>query len=257
MNPLKNFTILLFVLGSVLINSCDFLEKNFSWKDAEKPTYYDGGVRSYFENGKVKSVCFLDSAKRKHGTCISYYESGYIKNKIVYVHGDKVRGISYYENTDTPALDVSYSNGMKNGTRRRYHENGKLASQFDYLDNKPGKGLVEFKKNGEKVKGYPKLIIKPKDLINTHGKYILEIYFDKNANRGEYFIGELYEGSFLKTNPNLARLQSEDGKARYEIFVPKGMFRMDKLNFVAKYETRRGNPYIVEKSFNLAVDNPY
>jgi len=238
--------------------SCDFLEKNFSWKDQEEPVYNDGGIRSYYDNGKLKNVCFLDSAKLKHGTCISYYESGTVKNKITYVHGEKIRGISHYKDTGTPALDISYGNGMKNGMRRRYYEDGSVASEFEYKNDHPGKGLVEYNKSGKLIEGYPKLLIKPRDLINTHGKYIVEVYFERNSKRGEYYIGKLYEGKYVFTNPELARLQSDDdGIARYEISVPKGMFRMEKLHFVGKYKTKRGNPYIVEKSFNLAVDNPF
>ncbi|MEM6736325.1 MAG: hypothetical protein AAF620_09685 [Bacteroidota bacterium] len=240
----------------IILGSCDFLERNFSWDIKEKSETSDGAIRSYYENGKLRSICYVDSAKRKHGICISYYESGTVKNKITYNHGEKVRGISHYKSTGKPALDISYKNGMKNGIRRKYYENGNLASEFEYKNNRPGKGLVEYKRNGGKVKGYPKLIVKPIDLIDTHGKYILEIYFDRDANRGEYFLGELLEDKYLITGPQLARLKDEDGIVSYELFVPKGMFRMEKLNFVAKYKTKRGNPHIAEKSFNLAVDNP-
>jgi hypothetical protein len=32
---------------------------------------------------------------------------------------------------------------------------------------------------------------------------------------------------------------------------------MEKLNFVGEFKTPTGNKYIVEKSFNLAIDNAY
>jgi len=236
--------------------SCDFLEKNFSIEDTNKKVFNDNKVRKYHDNGNLKSICGFDKEKRKHGVCITYYENGNVKSEITFNHGEKTLGVSYYE-SGKPALEINYSNRMKNGKRTRYYENGQVSSEFDYLNNMPGKGLIEYNSSGEKLNAYPDIIIKPIDLINKNGTYLLEISFSKRPKRGEFFMGKLYDDKFLITSPELARLSQSNGKATYRVFVPKGTFRMEKLNFIGKYKTLMGNPYIVEKTFNLAVDNPY
>ena len=209
----------LLIILAFSIASCEFLEKNFSTQ-TKTPVYEDGGIRSFHPNGKLASVCYVDEEEKKHGKCTSYYEDGYPKNQITYDHGEKIKGVSFYKGSTNPALEISYANGMKDGIRKRYFEDGTLASQFEYKENKPGKGLVEYKKSGEKLTYYPKLIIRSIDKLQTHGQFILEIYFEKNANRGEYYVGELEDGKFLITSPDLGKLTTYNGKARYVFNIP-------------------------------------
>ena len=245
---MKNYLVILLIICS----SCDFIEKNFTSTPEKEESQ---GIKTFYANGKLKSHCFTDDTGKKHGDCKSYYENGNLKNVITYEHGRKTRGVSHYKEGGA-ALDIQYKNGLKNGLRRKFYQNGKIASEFDYKDNLPGKGLREYNKNGKLLTKYPKLILKPHDLIESHGKYYIEIFFDRNEKRGEYYIGELDSGKYLG-GPNLILLPETDGIGRYSIQVPRGYFNMETLNFVGKYKTPRGNPYIVEKKFNLAVENPY
>lgn len=244
------------ILLALGLGSCDFFEKHFSTGSEQAAISEGDGNRSYYASGKLKSVCYSNESGERHGVCTSYFENGSKKNEITYENGEKKKGISFYE-AGGPAMEIHYENGRKNGMRTRYFEDGKVASQFEYKDDKPGIGLKEFNKSGKQITSYPELIVKTTDRIETHGTYLIEIYFDKNKKRGEYYIGELWEGKFLKTYIGLAWLETHDGVAKYEVMVPKGTYRMEKLNFVGHFETLRGNPYIVQKSLNLAVDNPY
>lgn len=231
--------------------SCDQVKEFYGNKPAEGK---DPSVaRLYHANGKLKFECGIDSLKKRHGHSRSYRVNGVIEKEFTYVHGVKTKGIVYYENGN-PQIEINYKDGKKDGIRKKYYKTGQLESELEYKENMAAKGLKEFSKNGKLRTSYPDLIINPVDKIRSTGQYILEVSFSKYPARGKYYLGSLKDGKFLSRS--LVKLKKQNGKGIFIYEVPPGMFIMEKVTFVGEYKTPMNNAYIVEKTFNVAIDNP-
>ncbi len=207
-------------------------------------------IKSYYDNGKLKAEVRINDSNKRHGLSTSYYESGIVKTEITYNNGKKEKAIQYYE-SGKPYVEFNYKNGLKHGKRIKYWESGNIQSVLEYSEDRPGIGLEEYNKRGKKITKYPNLILKQIDNLSTSGQYIIEAYFDNNPQRADYYIGELDSG-FLKFT--YAPMNEVNHKGRM-VFKPlPGTFRMEKLKIIGKYKTYYGNPYLVEKSINLAID---
>ncbi len=157
----------------------------------------------------------------------------------------------YYENGNLQ-MEFPYKDGKKHGLRKKYWENGQLQSQMTYVMGEPKADLVEWKKSGEKLTTYPRLIVKQIDNISKNGEYIVQAYFSSNPQKGTYYIGELEDGVI----PKYPDQMTKNGKIGEIIFRPApGTFFMKKFNIIGKFKTGYGNILIVEKSINLAFTN--
>ena len=233
----------------LIVLSCSFSCDHFKQSANEEVTD-PGVIKSYFKNGKLKAEFQIDADKKRHGLSKTFYESGKPRTEITYTHGNKERAIQYYENGNK-YLDLHYKDGFKHGERIKYWDNGQVHSKLEYDYNHPKIGLEEYNRKGKKLKKYPKLMVKQIDRLSVTGEYIVEIYFDKNSGRGTYYVGKLTNG-FL--NDQLDELPKKKGKARIVYTPPPHSFQMIKLHLVGKFKTVYGNPYIVEKSVNVAID---
>lgn len=242
---MKTFINLTFCL--LLITSCDQLNAVLSSEEENKDPLL---LKTYYDNGSIKSEIRVDSTNNRHGLSKNYYADGTLKTEIVYNHGSKERAIQYYENGNK-YLEFNYKNGRKEGKRTKYWENGKVQSYLDYKNDQPGAGLVEYNKSGEQRKKYPKLIVRQYDNLNTTGEYIVEIFFDKQPARGTYYYGELTDGFMTVENVEIKKV---NGKGRIVYRPMPGTFKMEKMKFVGKFMTLYANPYITETSINLAID---
>ncbi len=242
-----------FALGLMLaaLVSCDRIAALLG--NEEEP---DNGnvVKSFYEDGKLKSYYTFNELRQKHGVAKTFNKKGKLTKTFEYVNGEKVKAISHYENGQ-PLMEINYKSDNKDGLFKRYYESGQLESEVEYKENFPGIGLKEYMKNGQLKKDYPNLIIKPINQLTTNGKYIVEVYFDKNPGRGTYYIGELTEDKYL--NYSIDELDRTNYRGRLTLKPAPGVIIMERLSFIGEFKTPTGNKYIVQKSFNLAIDNAF
>ncbi|WP_422358541.1 toxin-antitoxin system YwqK family antitoxin [Reichenbachiella sp.] len=229
-----------------LLTSCDQIKSTFEEAPVDKNL-----VQTFHKNGKIKSEIRLDENKKRHGIVKQYYESGTIKNEIEYAHGTKLNAVQYYK-TGGKQMEFLYKNGLKHGERKKYWQNGKLQSVLEYAENNPKTGLIEYNKKGEKITSYPKLVINQIDNLETSGEYIVQVYFSSNRQRGNYYQGKLDNGA-LDTQ-FLSKLKESSHKGIITFRPVPGTFIMKKIDVVGQYKTPQGNPYIVQKSINVAID---
>lgn len=234
---------LLFVL--LFTMSCDQVDSFFQSTPADPFT-----KKTFFKNGNLRSVKKLDSDKKKHGVSKQYFPSGKLKVEIEYVHGDKIRADQYYENGKLQ-MRLHYKDGMKHGLRSKYWKSGQLSSELMYSMNNPGPGLVEYHKSGKKVTKYPRLLVKQIDNLQSKGEYRIEVYFSSYASRGTYYSEKLEDGFLSEYAEKMKKI---NGKGVINFHPVPGSFLMKKVTFVGSYKTLYGNPYIVEKTVNMAID---
>lgn len=237
----------------LLLSSCDKIESFIGGFSTDEPKNKNI-VKSYYDNGKLKSYYMVNDLKQRHGVAKSFSKKGVVTKTFEYVNGEKVKAMTHYDNGN-PLLEINYKNSVKDGLVSRYYESGQVASQLEYKENFAGMGLKEYSKTGELKTYYPELIIRSIDNIDRNGKYIIEVYFDKNPGRGTYYLGELNEGKYL--GYTLQKLERTNYRGRIILRPPPGSVIIEKLNFVGEYKTPLGNKYIVQKPFNLAIDNPF
>lgn len=246
---MKN-TISLFVLFFIVTQSCDQVSSVMS-KSANSEID-ENVVKSFYENGKLKSSYEVNDLRQKHGIAKKYSEKGVIKQSFIYENGEKIQAVSYYKNGE-PLMEINYKNGVKDGLLKRFYDNGNVESETPFKEDYAGIGLKEYTKSGKLKTSYPELIIRPIDKIKSTGKYIIEVYFDKNPGRGTYYIGSLSEDKYL--NYQIDELPRENYHGRFIIKPAPHSMIMEKLSFVGVYKTPTGNKYVVQKNFNLAIDN--
>ncbi|XOV92822.1 MAG: toxin-antitoxin system YwqK family antitoxin [Bacteroidota bacterium] len=207
-------------------------------------------VKSYYDNGKLKSYYTVNDSNQRHGVAKSFNEDGVLTKSFEFVDGEQVKAVSHYENGN-PLLEIYYKDGVKEGPFRRYYETGQLESEIEYKDNFPGIGLKEYTNTGELRTDYPKLEIKALDQIDITGKYTIEVYFDQSPSRGIYYLGDLSEGKFLSSG--LEELKKIRDQGRYVLKPAPGEVINKKLSFIGEFETQQGNKYIAQKYFNLKI----
>jgi antitoxin component YwqK of YwqJK toxin-antitoxin module len=246
---LKN---LYFLAVLFLIISCDS-SKTSNSQQAETPKD-EKAITTYYQNGKIKSYCEVNELRKKHGIAKFYGEDGNLTKSFVYDNDEKITATQHYKNGN-PLMEINYKNDQKDGPFRRFYENGQLESEIEYRNDYPGAGLKEYSKTGKLRTKYPSLVVKAIDQLDTNGKYIIEVYFDEQAGRGTYYVGKLTDGKYM--NYQLDKLDESKYRGQLVLKPAIGMIIMEKLNFVGEFKTPTGNKYIVEKSFNLAIDNAY
>ena len=73
---------------------------------------------------------------KPEGEFLTYYESGQLKEKVIYKDGKKEgEGLWYYENGQLEEK-VNYKEGEKNGEWLNYYDNGQLVRTRIYKDGK-------------------------------------------------------------------------------------------------------------------------
>jgi len=224
-----------------------------STTETSKSKAKEGLMVNHRPDGEVLSeINYKD--QKKDGLAKSYYKDGSIHQEINYKGGLKDGdAITYYENGKI-FRSTPYKAGKIDGVQKKYRENGELMAEVPYKNDQPGKGLKEYLVGGKLKTKYPEIVIKPIDNIIKENSYHLRISLSQNLKKAEFFVGDL-KGGYLPLNLPQVAQKSTKGEYQLDFFVPPGAFLMQKVNIICKATTLQGNPYILEKSFNIAVEN--
>ena len=96
---------------------------------------FSGEVRSYYDNGVVKSsMVYKDGLK--DGAAHYFYDNGKEKRQEVYTKGVIHGMLTEYYNDGFLKFEVEYDNGMRNGVFRSYYEDGQLRVEEEYINGK-------------------------------------------------------------------------------------------------------------------------
>lgn len=215
-----------------------------------KGTKKNGYDTAYHASGEISSILGYKNG-RKHGLAQSFYPDGKPMRKINYVNGVK-DGLAqtFYENGKLQ-LETNYVNGRKHGLRKRYYSFGTPASEQEWKNDYAGK-LVEYTKRGKVRTKYPELKLNVIDRVSSTGEYTIEVAFDRNAKRAKYYVGKLDEGIFM--HDKMEELPTTNGKGIVYYELAPGSFAMEKLNIVGVQKTAKGDYYIAQKTFNVAIE---
>lgn len=246
---LKN---LCFISLIILIGSCNLL--NPGKKDSKNnniPTDKDIQIRKkYDDKGKlVTTVPYKGNIK--HGIAKHYYPDGSVSMEIPYVNNKKHGESVYYYTSGKVYRITPYINDKKHGIQKKYYEDGKLMAEIPFENDEPVPGLKEYTEFGELLTQYPSIIFEEINKVAFENKVILKIYLSDKSKKVDFF------RKILNSAKDTIRLPvvDEGGVVEIEFYIPPGKMIMEKIDIVAVKTTRRHNQYVVESSYNLAVEN--
>jgi len=248
MNRSKILVVFL-VVSVMAISSCEPLKKEK--KEGEK--IKNGLVKQYYPNGNLKiSINYKDG--KRNGLAKSFYKNGKLRQQMNYINNIKDGIVTTYYQNGRKYQETQYSKGKIEGIRKKYRMNGKLMAEIPYTDDEPCAGLVEYLLNGEKKTIYPEIRITPVDNLLKENRYTLILSISDGSKDVDFYSGELLEDGCI---PHYAIPigAGEDGTAKVNYKLPPNAFIMEEMHFIAKIETTLGNPYIIETSHYLAIEN--
>lgn len=206
--------------------------------------------KAYYEkSGKLKSEITVKN-KKKNGPAKEYYPSGKLRTLVNYVDNVTVgETIWYYENGQ-PYRVTPYINGKMEGIRKTYYDNGKLQAEIPYKNGEAIEGLKEYDKYGKLITNYPQIVFELKNNLKVDNKIILTCKLDKNA-RDLIFLQEIINSDNKKV---LYPLPINKGISRLEFYIPSQTTVNKTVTIWAKFKTILGNPYTINKTYQLKID---
>ncbi|MBL6449889.1 toxin-antitoxin system YwqK family antitoxin [Fulvivirga sp. 29W222] len=240
---------LFFFILLLSVVACDQAEKGGGKGKRKK----DGLVKQYRSDGSLKTEITFKNGK-KNGSAKSYYKNGKLRQQISYVNNVKHgEATTYYEN-GKPYQITLYENGKIHGIRKKYRMDGRVSAEVPYNKGVACKGLKEYLLNGDIKKKYPKIVIREIDNLLKSNEFILRISISDNSKKATYYIGDLDSNGCISDDA-MKVMPQRPGVLDLKYNVGPGMFMMEKLNIIAVVETKLGNPYVLERKHNLAIEN--
>lgn len=250
---MKNILLLL-IAFLLLFTACNIESgSNKEGKSTKKEKTKDGIRKAYHDNGKLKSEVTYVNGK-KNGLARDFYNTGQVRVEISYKDGIKDGDSKmYYENGKLFRL-TPYKDGLIDGIQKRYRENGDLMCEAPFKLNKPGTGLKEYTLKNKLKTDYPEIRVKEINKMVLNNEFMLQLTLSEKARKVKFYLGELQDGQYL--HDGLFHIQtSSDGVGEHKFLLPRGAFLMEKLNIVASFETNQDNVCVIQKAYNLSIEN--
>ncbi|HAF28268.1 MAG TPA: hypothetical protein DCG75_04385 [Bacteroidales bacterium] len=230
--------------------SCQYIQKEIKQSDSEKngPTL----IKSYYEkSGALKSeITIIDN--KKNGPARKYYPTGEIHTIVNYVNNIKEgETIWYYKNGQAYRV-TPYLNGKMHGIRKIYYENGKLQAEIPYKNGDLVTGTKEYDKKGKIIPENTTILIEALDNLRIEDKFILKIKLSKRANKVQFFEEKTSTENVKYLYPITT---NQSGTAIIEYMLTRGGSKKDDLMIYAEYETKLGNPALINKLYQLNITN--
>jgi len=231
----------------------NLIETKHGWKEYIVNQQGDSVMIIYnLEKEKTSEVTFKDGLY--DGIGYNYYSNGNIKNEIHYKKGRK-EGITkwFYEN-GKPYRFTMYKYGRKNGIRKIFYKDGNLKAEIPYKDDEPQAGLKEYRKDGTLFTDQPKIYFREIDMLAYEDKYYLEVYLKPKRKKVEFYRIKKIDGEEFEIGLPEG---TKKGVARITYLIRPGDVLMQKLKIKVVTTTKHGNPLVLYKTYNLAVENRF
>ncbi len=206
-------------------------------------------------NGKIKAEIPY-AGKKKHCLAKTFDKDGNIMLELPYVFGKREgQSKKYYEGGKQLYQTTEYKNDLLHGMQVKYRENGDVMSEARFENDFSCLGLKEFYTDKTLKKEYPRLIITPIDKIQSQGVYKLNVSMSERVRKVKYYTGKLSPSGCLHDDLFSILLDEQKKAGVLEYNIPPGAFLMEEVNIIAAVETVLGNTYVVQRTYNLAIEN--
>lgn len=253
MKGITTLTIIVFILS---LSSCDLLPAKEKKKLNTGTDWYitkngDSVLRRFRKDGTVESYSTMVNDV-KQGKAKRFHENGNPEFEINYKNGKKHGIVKWFYESGQLYRESIYVNGQINGIQKKYYKNGALMAEIPYDMGTVQPGLKEYLKRGKLKENTPKLYIKAIDRVALESKYVLQLSLSNKAKKAKYFQEVSFDNS---DRTALKELDSENGIGQLIYYVAPGGFIMEKVKLRAEFKTSLGNKCVVERMYNVSVDN--
>ena len=255
MNNIIKTIFILSIIG-LIVSSCDDPNRKKITKSNKKTEWIvtkegDSVLRKYRNDGSLLSYTTYVN-RIKNGPAKKFYENGKTQFEINYKDGKKNGIVKWYYDNGKLYRESVYVNGKIDGIQKKYYESGKLMAENPYEMGRVLPGLKEYTKSGKLKKIYPKLKIKAIDRLAFENKYIIRLSLSPKAKKPKFFqVMRLPDEKYTY----LKDLTLKNGTGELVYTVYKGGYVMEKVTFRVETKTSLGNMYVIEKKYNVAIDN--
>ena len=142
--------------------------------------------------------------------------------------------------------------GQKTGIQKKYYENGALLAEIPYKMDEPTLGTKEYKKSGQLVTEYPKIVVSPINRLGSESKYYLRLRLMPERKKVNYYFYVTEHGKDAKI---LLDEYTKSGVVTYPIILPPGHSINEELDIRATITTSRGNPVVLQRRYRLSIKN--
>lgn len=218
-------------------------------------SFRHGPTKNYNTEGQLLSVVsYVNNVKE--GTVTNYYvPSGNVSSTFEYIEGIKQGDEIWFYESGKEYRVTPYVDGKMNGIQKFYYESEQLMAEVPYKNNYPGKGLKEYREDGSLIEDYPTIIVTKEDHLATANSVLLKFTLSNKSTDVKFYRGNLDEGIYL--TEELAEMATQGGMTQISFNLPRGA-RVDQRVWVAaRFESRFGNPCIINTSYNLQIFNSF
>nr|NQU92119.1 hypothetical protein [Bacteroidota bacterium] len=229
-------------------SSGDTITKGYVWETSEEG---DSVLMHYDDKGKLTAFSTYKNGL-KNGIAKKFYDNNNTEFVIPYLNGIKNGKVLWFYENGKLYRETHYLAGQKHGAQKLFYDDGNLMAEIPYSYDKIQPGLKEYTKSGKLKKIYPDLNIEPVNNLAFEDKYILRCRLSNNSKKAKYFRRLKIDSEFTEF---WAPLENKKGYADIDFFIRKGGYVMGKELIRVEYKTVLGNTYVIEKEYNVAVDN--
>ena len=251
--PMKiYFTSILFALSIIAVCGC----REKSTKNAEALLPNDSlavpdtgytGIKQYMSGEYlIKEVTFRNGVRE--GLMKSFYQSGKLRQSFNYRNGLRQDSAIWFYEEGQVFRTTPYINDTIDGIQKQYYRNGKLKARLAYRKGFRTPTLEEFTPEGKLVKGYPDLIVIPKDDYRRRGIYSTTLQLSDKSPKVRFYRGEFYNGVFDTTR--ISRIKTVDGTGKLDL-KKNGASGNGYVGIIAEIMTGFGNNYLVYKKITF------
>ncbi len=244
---------LIFAIGFLM--SCNnFNNHNKSEKNRVKYSVNKDGdtVRSIYSPEGILQTSIAYKNGLKNGPAYSYYKNGKVKLEVMYRYQVKDGMAKYYYESGKLYRETHYVDGQKDGYQKKYYENGRLMAEIPYKAGEVVMGTKEYTSSGKLITKYPKISVVPIDRLASENTYYLKISLKPHKSKARFF---LYRGPIHHKVKIDLRNYKKNGVVKYPVKVYPGRSVMEKIEIRVFFMTRKRNPMVIHRYFNLAVEN--
>ncbi len=228
----------------------------FSCENKKQDSSDEKVIKNYDKQGRLLQEIIYDELGKPDRVVKDYYKNGQVFQEAHYVNGYMQGFVKRYFEDGTLLSETPYDSGKIHGVENKYRKDGKLSYEAPYHKGFPCKGLKEYLLDGSLKTKYPFITITPIDNILRDEQYILEVALSDATTSVEYYSGKLKNGNcFAEGFEEFSNVKK--GVLRIEYAVPPGRFLMEQIDVIAKMKTVQGNYYILERHYNVAVENRF
>lgn len=247
MNPIR--VCLYALLISLGLNACTSSENN---SEKSSPEGEPKVVKKYRNDGTISSFNPVDEDGFVNGVKVNLYEDGRtVHSKISFEHGVKNGPAIWYFRDGKVFEHTNFKEGRRDGLTRKYHKNENLLSECTFRSGDPMPGLVEYNKDGSKVKNHPTVHFKKTDKLAFENTVYLEISASVKSSKVKYF----YKVDLDDHSTFRSYLESKGGIASLQFYVAPGTVLMRNIEIYAELPTKLGNTLVKEFNYQLAAKN--